>query len=295
MSETPLISVGIPVYNGGRWITATVESLLCQTQGDFEIVICDNASSDDTEQLCRELAANDARVHYHRNPKNLGAPENYNLTFRRSRGTYFKWNSASDLCRDTFLERCIEVLEQRPDVVLAYPHTELLFEDGRLEKEQHDLALLSDRPSERFCEYIQRVGLNHAMNGVMRREQLARTALHLPFYSSDICLMAELSLAGKFVQVPDYLFIRRNTAETASSLHSGLELQRYFDPDLEKRMLFQRYKLYLAYYRAVKRAPIETAEKRIINRFLLKQMRWSRYQFLQDAVLDVKKLLRRRS
>lgn len=293
MTEAPLISVGIPVFNGGRWIAQTIHSVLAQTLSDFEIVICDNASSDDTQSECRKLAERDARIRYFRNDKNLGAPENYNLCFRRSRGKYFKWNSASDLCRETLLERCIEVLEQRPDVALAYPRTELLFDDGHLEKEQDELELLSERPTVRFRDYIQKVGLNHVMNGVMRREQLAITALHMPFYSSDICLMAELSLVGKFVQVPEYLFIRRNTIDTASSMQSGRELQRYYDPELKKRMLFQRFKLYLENYRTVKRAPISAAEKKTLNRFLLRQMRWSRYHFLKDAVLDFKKLFRR--
>ena len=293
MDHQPRITVGIPIYNGADWIGETAASLLGQTFSDLEVVICDNASQDNTREVCLALAERDPRVRYFRNERNLGAPQNFNRCLDYARGEYFKWNSASDLCLPTLLERCIEALESAPDAVLAYSRTQLLWDDGRLENTDDDMELNAERPSDRFIRLTENIGLNHVMNGVIRRDALMRTALHGAFYSSDICLMAELCLYGKFVQIPEYLFQRRNSLETASSMRSGADLQQYIDPGLDTKMLFQNLKLFRAYYRAVRRAPICKTEKRVLYRYLLKRVRWSRYQLLGDVVYAVKKTLGR--
>src|SRR4051812_17741515 len=69
----PRVSIGLPVYNGGRYVRAAIESLLSQTFTDFELIICDNASSDQTQSICTAFAARDPRVRYHRNATNIGA------------------------------------------------------------------------------------------------------------------------------------------------------------------------------------------------------------------------------
>ncbi len=289
MQQRPLVSVGIPVYNAAEWLGETIQSILDQTLTDFELILADNASTDGSARLCLDYAERDHRIRYFRNSQNLGAPANYNLCFEHATGKYFKWNSASDPCRPRLLETCVAVLESRPDVSLAYPRTELLYEDGRREAVEENLALDSDRPSERHRQYIDNVGLNHAMNGVMRTADLARTALHEPFYSSDICLMAEMTLMGKFYQVPEWLFVRRVTPRTASAMATEEDLQRYFDPELKSKMLFQDLKLHCARFRAVHRAQISLAEKAALYRSLLRRVRWGRKRLLVDIVGGIRK------
>src|SRR5262245_165844 len=91
------LSVGVPVYNGEAFLRQTLESILSQSFGDFEMIVSDNASTDDTEAIAREFAARDARVRYHRNRTNLGLAKNYNLLFSLASGEYFKWASADDV------------------------------------------------------------------------------------------------------------------------------------------------------------------------------------------------------
>ena len=122
----PLVSIGMPVFNGAESIAASIDSLLAQTVGDFELVICDTASTDATADVCARYAARDARIRYHRNPRNLGVNPNYNLTLSYASAPFFKWASANDLCAPTFLERCLAPLEADPAVVLAYPRTTLI-------------------------------------------------------------------------------------------------------------------------------------------------------------------------
>ena len=116
----PRVSIGMPVHNGQRFIRSAIESLLSQTCGDFELVISDNASTDATEAICREYQARDARVRYSRSERNLGGPANFRRVFHLCSGELHKWATADDYWEPTFVERCVEILDARPDVVLAY-------------------------------------------------------------------------------------------------------------------------------------------------------------------------------
>ena len=127
MAPAPALSIGMPVYNGAKWIEESVEYLLNQSFADFELIIADNASTDATEAICRRIAGRDARVRYYRNSANIGVFQNYDRVFELSTAPYFKWASCNDLCLDGFLEKCVAVLDARPDVVLAYPRAILVF------------------------------------------------------------------------------------------------------------------------------------------------------------------------
>ena len=89
MNRPPKVSVGLPVFNGKRFVAEAIESILAQTFDDLELVISDNASTDGTEEICRAYAEKDERVRYVLNSENLGAAYNYNQTFHLSSGTYF--------------------------------------------------------------------------------------------------------------------------------------------------------------------------------------------------------------
>ena len=82
----PRVSIGMPVYNGEDFIEEAIDSILEQTFTDFELIICDNASNDDTQRICRGLSESDKRISYKRNEKNMGAAWNYNRTFDYSTG-----------------------------------------------------------------------------------------------------------------------------------------------------------------------------------------------------------------
>src|SRR5262245_55907722 len=91
-----LVSVGLPVRNGAQTLRAVVSSVLTQDHELLELVICDNASTDGTEELCRELARGDKRIVYHRQPRNIGILNNFTYTMRLARGTFFRWLGDSD-------------------------------------------------------------------------------------------------------------------------------------------------------------------------------------------------------
>src|SRR5687768_11755331 len=115
--RTVSVSVGMPVFNGERFIEAALDSVLAQNYGDLEVVISDNASTDDTEEICRSYAAKDDRVRYFRNRINYGIAFNFNNVFRLSSGRYFKWAASDDVCAPDFLSRCVEILDRDASIV----------------------------------------------------------------------------------------------------------------------------------------------------------------------------------
>ncbi len=90
-SGAPRVSIGLPVFNGERYLARAIDSILAQDFRDLELVVCDNASTDRTAEICAAYARRDPRVRYHRNPRNLGAGPNYDRCFHLARGEYFKW------------------------------------------------------------------------------------------------------------------------------------------------------------------------------------------------------------
>jgi cellulose synthase/poly-beta-1,6-N-acetylglucosamine synthase-like glycosyltransferase len=119
-TPTPLVSIGIPVYNGARVLRQALDHLLAQTYTHLELVICDNASTDETGAICQAYAARDTRVHYYRNPTNVGLINNYRLAVTRSSGTYFMWNAADDRKPPTAVGACVRALQAQPQAVMAH-------------------------------------------------------------------------------------------------------------------------------------------------------------------------------
>ena len=291
MSKVKL-SVGMPVYNGQEFLASAIDSILNQSFKDFELIISDNASTDATEQICQEYAAKDPRVRYFRNAENIGASDNYNAVYHHAQGEYFKWASSNDLCDPRFLEECVNVLEQNQDVVLCYPQVQLFaesLEDARLYDD--DLHLMQDSACERYREFLERVKLNNVMNGVMRTAALRNTAMIKPYYSSDTALMAELVLKGKIYQVRGTYFFRRMDEKTATALKSQEEVVKHYFPNLNKLMLFQKWKLQSEYYAAIKRAVVGENEKKCLKKYFFRQLRWQRRVLFADLKLALKKYM----
>ncbi|MHC4829793.1 MAG: glycosyltransferase family 2 protein, partial [Planctomycetota bacterium] len=215
MSAPPPLRIGLPVRNGERYLPAALGSLLGQTFGDFELVICDNASSDGTEAICREAAARDSRVAYQKNPEDIGASPNFNKTFEGIQSPLFKWAAHDDVCEPTCLERCVAALEAAPDAVLAQGATLPIDAEGApvlaplpegFHATQRELArrglidplrLIADAsPVTRFREQVLRSDWCYEIFGVVRTDALRGTPLLASFYGGDHTLLAELALKG---------------------------------------------------------------------------------------------------
>ncbi|MEQ8717528.1 MAG: glycosyltransferase family 2 protein [Acidimicrobiales bacterium] len=229
---TPRVSIGMPVRNGEALVSQAIRSHLEQTLEDFELVICDNASTDATEEVCREFVAADPRVSYHRQPENVGAARNYNDTLARASGRYFKWAAHDDVVEPTYLARCVERLEDRPDVVLACSRIARIDAEGKaLGVEEYGLRVESPRPSVRFRDIVAKNHSCFQIFGVMRTDILRRTPGHGAHVGADRNLLAEMALYGPFAVVDEVLFKRRVHEGAYSGSHMSLQEQaKWHDP-----------------------------------------------------------------
>ena len=231
----PMVCFGLPVFNGERYLEKCLDSLLAQTFEDFEIRVCDNASSDRTEEICRDYLSRDKRVKYHRHASNLGGPRNFNHSFAISEARLFKWAAHDDELRPSYLERCVALLEGGPDFVGAHTDVELIGpesesleyneslggfvdEAGRVRRDKvNDVLFDHSDPVERFRSIIRR-RVWHPVWGLYRREQMARTGLLRPFWGNDKAFIVEMGLQGAIGIVDEKLFRMRCHAASAGNL-----------------------------------------------------------------------------
>jgi glycosyltransferase involved in cell wall biosynthesis len=274
----PKLSIGIPVFNGQEFLPELFDSLLAQTFADFDILICDNASSDRTPQICREYERNDSRIHYFRNTRNLGAVANFNRVFELSTAPLFKWAAHDDLYHETYLDACVRLLDENPDIVLAHTGTAFIDEKGdMLPFEQEtgsfvepktgkrywaDVPSIGDTPVaiKRFWQVLTRARWGTHMFGIVRREVLQQTTLLPNFEGSDRAMLAELALLGRFKCANERLFLKRFHANVSWALDHK-ELKNFLSTD--GKPYSRRLRQIKAFFGAPTGKPIGVASKSV--------------------------------
>jgi glycosyltransferase involved in cell wall biosynthesis len=266
MAAVPRLSIGLPVYNGERYLPEALDSLLGQSYEDFELIISDNASTDGTEGICRRYADADPRIRYLRQPHNIGACPNHNFTFSCARGELFKWASHDDLYGRDLLLRCVEALDEHPEAVLSHSREAIIDGDGSV-KQFVDYTLTTDSPRapERFKSMLFEVG-GDDFYGVMRSEVLRRTPLNASYHHSDRTLVTEIGLNGPFHHVPELLYFRRDhpgRAERATT--TKRERCINMDPRRASRLWHPTARLLAEYVwgfvDAIRRTPLSSADR----------------------------------
>jgi glycosyltransferase involved in cell wall biosynthesis len=274
----PQISVGLPVYNGEAYLRTTIAALLGQTFRDFELVISDNCSTDATAEICRAFAEQDPRVKYYRNERNLGAATNFNRVVELAGGELFAWANHDDLWADTYLEKCAQAFRVSPDAVLAYARSALIDESGaRLMPLKDRLALDDKRPVRRLRRFHdlfreidrkggwhdgEREGLWIPVYGLVRKALLQQTPLIGPYISSDTVLLEELLMLGRFVEIDDELFFKRD--HEGRSMRASLPYDKritWFTGKRSSRFLFPSWRLLWERMRAIARVQMPPREK----------------------------------
>ncbi len=288
------VSIGLPVYNGQRYLTQALESLLGQTLTDFELIIGDNGSTDTTGEICRSFAAGDSRIRYHRHQSNLGAARNFNFVFDQATAPYFKWASYDDVCAPEFLARCVAALDADPQLVLCHARTVIIDENGDLlEDDPHDLRLDSPRSSERFHDMCV---LRHPcviVFGVMRADILRRTPRIGSYVGSDRVLLGELALHGPMRQLPERLFFRRRHGQTSWMLDERSERLVWFDPAQSGNISFPNWRILRETMASVHRVPQPMGAKLACYRQILPHLRVRQAHLRRDLTEAFKTMMRR--
>jgi len=266
MNTTPYVSVAIPVYNGENFVAEAIESVLGQTWSDLELVICDNGSTDRTEDICKTFAARDSRVRYYRNDTNIGIVKNFNraLALASPSSKYFKFAPHDDYYDPTFLEQCVAALDEDPTAVLCNARISIVNERRDVVK-RNDVELKADmlEPHERFLAL-----LNNSkcfdLFAVIRRSALAKMpAPLLPSYgNSDGVLLARLGLLGRFQYLDEYLYYNRDYKERSGNKYKSYREFTYFiDPAMKGRIIFPRWRMLLEFFRSIYLVPLDSYQR----------------------------------
>lgn len=211
IDNKPKVSIGMPVYNEAQYIRQSLDSLLAQDYKDFELIISDNASTDDTQNICMQYVSRDKRIQYYRNKSNLGSINNFNRVFTLTKGEYFMWASCHDLWENTFISRCVDILKKEHAVVLCYPLADWISTNG------DSLGVISRGIDTRGLDRMSRshvllwsLQFGYPMHGIIRTNTLKQTKFLKPVIGQDLVLLFELSLLGEFAHIPEaMLHVRR--------------------------------------------------------------------------------------
>ncbi len=251
MPQAPLVTVGVPVYNGEHHLERALDSLLAQTFTDFEIIICDNASSDATPQIGTRYAERDPRIRYHSNEQNIGLAGNYNRAVQLARGRYFKWATFDDWHAPESLELTVNALEEHPDAALCATRVAIVDEHGVEFDEWTPLVdLLEARPHRRMHRLLWSMGETHPMYGLLRASVLRQTPLMRSYVGSDRTLLSAMSLLGPIVQLPDKLHYYTVSAAARVGYRPSLT----YDPANIDRLPLRTWRLIYEHLRLVRRS-----------------------------------------
>jgi glycosyltransferase domain-containing protein len=224
IEKKPLLSVGLPTYNRAASLKRAIDSVLAQDYSNFELIVSDNGSSDDTQSLCDGYSKQDPRVRYIRQSANQGAGFNFMEVLNRSKGPFFMWLGDDDWMGPGYLTSCERFLADNPDYVLVSGRGRFLDGD-RIAHEERIIVLEDPDPARRVLAYFKEIELNTLFYGVMRRELLSRVHLRL-FIGSDWLFLAEAAFVGKVKTLDDVTLYRDIGGESQDleqhSLNEGL-------------------------------------------------------------------------
>lgn len=220
----PLVSLGLPVYNGADCMRDALDSLLAQTYTNVEIVICDNASTDRTAEISKEYAGKDRRIRYYRNEVNIGAIKNFWRVAELSTGEYIMWTGADDIRPPETVETCLAALIANNQAVMA--HGPILIKV----KGQKELIELANKMDLGHAAAAVRVeafvnGMEHiAMEYGLYRKSAMRRAVYGNHYGQDFLLCLQMCLMGpiEYVRAPMIVYYEGEPVINADPVDSSI-------------------------------------------------------------------------
>jgi glycosyltransferase involved in cell wall biosynthesis len=210
-ARVPRVSIGMPVYNGMRFMERAVRSISEQTYRDFELIIVDNASADGSFEYACGLTS-DPRVRLSRNTCNIGAVKNFMKVLELARGEYFMWAPIDDVWAPQFVERMVIELDQHPAAAVAMSAAQRIAEDGT---RKGTVRFLDRKSPQRMSPVRLACGIgsvrkyNYFINGLFRRSVLLKVAPYfLEGSAPERVMLTHLALHSEFRYVDETLYFR---------------------------------------------------------------------------------------
>lgn len=287
----PRVSIGLPVYNGEKYLEEALESILAQTYTGFELIISDNASTDRTPDICQAYVIKDPRIRYYRNEKNLGAAWNFNHVFELSSGEYFKWAPHDDLLAPEYLSKCIEVLDNDNSIILCNSKVEFINEYGEVVAAYilKQNKVNSPKPQDRFGYLIFFHHYCFDILGLIRSDALRKTRLIKAYSGSDRALLAELSLIGRFYEIPQFLFLHREHTQRSTRAYPNIQLRAgWFDTSKEGKITLPRWTIFFEYFKSANHYPMSLYDRACCYKYIGKWLRMYYKSMMRELIFIFK-------
>jgi glycosyltransferase involved in cell wall biosynthesis len=210
----------MPTRNNGPTLEKTIDSLLRQTFSDFELIISDNCSTDNTPDICHAFVSRDSRVRYIRQPHDIGQKDNFHCVLKEARAPYFMWASGDDYWHDTFIEKNVAILDADPTIGDAVSQVQFTRQGQPVAFPPATQPLMGSVRENLFA-YLRDPGDNSRVFGIFRREHLVNSFPTCMFHSWDYALVAGTLRYGKHYRLPETLLIRDLT--DAASYRAGID------------------------------------------------------------------------
>lgn len=211
----PLVSVCIPTYNRAQKLQRAVDALLSSTYRNLEIIISDNASSDDTENVCLALEKLDSRIKYYRHPENRGPTANFEFARSQATGKYFLWHGDDDYLDSKYICDCINELERDASLVLVSGVAAYQDKWGIISRNITTSKINYKSPIVRVAKYLWAVTDNSIFCGIYRRAPTNKC--NMPnCLAGDWIWVCEVLMVGKSKML-DHIYVHRSHGDTTSS------------------------------------------------------------------------------
>ena len=288
------VCIGLPVYNGERYLETALRSLLSQSFADFELIISDNASTDRTNEICLDYVGKDPRIRYNRNASNIGLLRNHNLVIEKATGEYFMLAHYDDVRDSSYLARTVDVLDHDPSAVICHSLTADIDDEGnRLQAKEPSLRLASHDLRARFHDIIRMDHMCNAIFGLTRLSALRNTRLHGYYADSDRVLLAELVLRGRCHEVQEFLFFRRWHATQSTELAPGRQARTHWlIAGTDGQLVFPYFRQFEEYLAAILRAPVSWRDKLWCLGEMARWTNTNRNRLLSDIEFAGREILR---
>ena len=224
-NQGPLVSIGVPVYNGERFIRTVLDSLLAQSYTNLEIVISDNASTDGTAAICRDYAARDRRIRYSRSSVTVDVDANYWRAFQLSSGEYFTWTAADDVRPRYAIEECLRALLANESAVMAHGGILIKAEARELELVANDICLSETTARKRIAAFTRELQHNAMLYGLYRRSALARCTWRRRL-GNDYLLCLQICLLGAVEHIHKPMITYDQRRLRANYIHTPMYQER---------------------------------------------------------------------
>lgn len=293
MSE-PRIVIGLPVYNGQKYLRAAIESHLSQSFGDFILVVSDNGSTDATADIGAEYARADDRVKYLRSPENRGILWNHRRVMDaiESPRQYFRWAGGDDIAGPGLLQAMVDVLDKRPEVEAVVPDTMNIDGDGQVVGSMaRSLDLQSPDVYTRAHDVLLADYQHVIAYGLLRASTLRLLRTGPDYVGWDPIFIWELALRGQMVQAQGPILYRRFHAGSISRVKTVKEMRKWVEPNTRAGMNFPHWTWAYERIRVLMECPMSLRERLRIGAFLARATLWQRSALLGDLTQAGRRML----